>query len=906
MEKYIYNCFNTVLELLKDRDFEIPKVYSNMTLSNFNILYHNSKSSLDINLTNAYSSIYVKFLFSVNSIENINDIHKGILEKGYSKTIMIICDEDWTETKINELNNVYIPQCSLFFYKYISFNYTKNKLVPKHSKCSDMEKEEILNSLNITESSIPILNITDPVSKYYGFGMNTLVKISRNVNNNSLITYRIVKYVNTKSEIKDSDTGNNISDNIDDDELDMISNELTLDTDYDADISDTELNLIRNKYKDDERRRNQEALKKRMILRDKQNKMNHERQLEKKDISDYSTKFKGELGNGVVLSKKFAGRESVPIMLAQNINFNGRGNELKDYFFIGPDTIDKIQDNNLVFDKDNPILDICTLQRVELLPIIDKQYNDLLNIKFILIEDKKCDDIVKHIKEVLKLDSKSNLLKFSIQSNIIKYLNSRFSTFEKYVSEKRNNICLLNSSTLTNYNIYKDAEVSEVAEVGAEVAEVGAEVGADENYPGSPSVPVPKGLDIHGLKLYPDASTPQPLKRHPSSATTPPPTLDPLVVVGMNKKMGGTDGQTKIVSNDEGIVGKVTQLEQEAEIGSIVEEMVDRVSEEEVSEEEMGEEEMTEEEFLQRIEILTLLEDTPSFLVFTKSRLQYISRTKFKKLGTTINLPTELSIVDRNGEEVKYNFASLSYHSGDAYGGHYVNVVKLTDNNYYYISDNSKIRRLTQEDELVIPDTNYMNNWTIAAYVREGESFNNFGIGINNPSNYCFINSALQIIFSIKKIKKMIELNSDYLILRNLNRMSIIDIKKSYSSIFSSDQKLIDDKPRLIDIILNSKQYAVFIDLRKIYSIINNRESITKGSVIKNSLHYSLPVFKTIRKNLVNNTLGHEDMEGVTEDYIKPSDNAEFIEKILQFLSELNIINDKIYVTEYTLLPSLQ
>ena len=83
-------------------------------------------------------------------------------------------------------NTEYIPA------KQITFNITKNYLVPRHILLTEKEKQDVFNLYNTnTLDTFPILKQNDPVAKYYGMKRGDLCKIIRSCPTSGIsIVYR--------------------------------------------------------------------------------------------------------------------------------------------------------------------------------------------------------------------------------------------------------------------------------------------------------------------------------------------------------------------------------------------------------------------------------------------------------------------------------------------------------------------------------------------------------------------------------------------------------------------------------------------------------------------------------------------------------------------------------------------
>lgn len=188
MLKEMYNAYLTTIQMLKDRDYDIPEHYNDITFMLFKELYNNDK--LDIYLKTGDKSVFVKILF-------INKIHASKLEnyikqinEHYSPKYMIFVGPlNATDSIINLLekyNNV-----QLFNSKKLQINITKHEFVPKHIKLDDNKKIEITEKYSL--ESFPIIQISDPVVQYYNFQRGDIIKIIRsNLNSGYSEYYRLV------------------------------------------------------------------------------------------------------------------------------------------------------------------------------------------------------------------------------------------------------------------------------------------------------------------------------------------------------------------------------------------------------------------------------------------------------------------------------------------------------------------------------------------------------------------------------------------------------------------------------------------------------------------------------------------------------------------------------------------
>ncbi len=61
----------------------------------------------------------------------------------------------------------------------VEVDITKHILVPKHTKLSDKEKKEVLESYNVTLDDLPRIRISDPAIKHLHPKVGDMIKVLR-------------------------------------------------------------------------------------------------------------------------------------------------------------------------------------------------------------------------------------------------------------------------------------------------------------------------------------------------------------------------------------------------------------------------------------------------------------------------------------------------------------------------------------------------------------------------------------------------------------------------------------------------------------------------------------------------------------------------------------------------------
>ncbi len=81
----------------------------------------------------------------------------------------------------------------LFSILELSYNVTKHVLVPKHILLTAEQKNEVIKTFKTLENHFPLINVLDPISRYFGAKIGDMFYIERNGKNTfSVPYYRIV------------------------------------------------------------------------------------------------------------------------------------------------------------------------------------------------------------------------------------------------------------------------------------------------------------------------------------------------------------------------------------------------------------------------------------------------------------------------------------------------------------------------------------------------------------------------------------------------------------------------------------------------------------------------------------------------------------------------------------------
>ena len=169
------NAILTVKEMIKVRNYTLE---SEIDLEDeYRILCKNENDEI-------VSFIFYKLL-KINK-----DVSKNLIKELNSLNIhhcIIICNIDNTHSSKQLLNEIPTIHFEFFKFNELQINITKHKLVPKHIK---LEGKELLENKKLyTNTQLPKLLKTDPISRFYNYQKGDRIKILRN---NDEIYYRIV------------------------------------------------------------------------------------------------------------------------------------------------------------------------------------------------------------------------------------------------------------------------------------------------------------------------------------------------------------------------------------------------------------------------------------------------------------------------------------------------------------------------------------------------------------------------------------------------------------------------------------------------------------------------------------------------------------------------------------------
>jgi DNA-directed RNA polymerase I, II, and III subunit RPABC1 len=165
-----------IAEMLIDREYKID--YMDISLTSDNPF------CLKASKINSNVIVFINEDDKLN-IQGIKD-KISIMNKEVSNSCIIIYKSNVTSSAKKSLETLEYD-FELFAMHELQLNITRHRLVPRHSRILQSEKEDLDKKY---KGKLPILLHTDPVSRYYAFKRGEYIRITRK---DGSIIYRIVK-----------------------------------------------------------------------------------------------------------------------------------------------------------------------------------------------------------------------------------------------------------------------------------------------------------------------------------------------------------------------------------------------------------------------------------------------------------------------------------------------------------------------------------------------------------------------------------------------------------------------------------------------------------------------------------------------------------------------------------------
>ena len=191
----IRNCWNTCLELVKDRGFPINEDYTKLSENDLNYMINNN--NIDIISKSDNRGVYIRFLITQrvkpSLIKEVLD--EIIAEIGDTELEIIIVLKVKPNNSILKLVKEY-QNVQIMWLKQLQFNPTKHSIVPKHTKLTCDEADNIIKQYDLSSRfQLPLLLKDDIISRYYNFKTGDVIMITNTIStqNSNYKFYRCVR-----------------------------------------------------------------------------------------------------------------------------------------------------------------------------------------------------------------------------------------------------------------------------------------------------------------------------------------------------------------------------------------------------------------------------------------------------------------------------------------------------------------------------------------------------------------------------------------------------------------------------------------------------------------------------------------------------------------------------------------
>ncbi|KAL5743763.1 hypothetical protein ACOSQ2_026879 [Xanthoceras sorbifolium] len=193
-----YLARTTVLEMLRDRGYDVPDSEINLSLQEFRAIHGQDPDVDRLRISVNHKSDPSKRMLVVFcgpvmvKVNVIRGIATQIANKDTLTGLIIILQ--------NHITNQALKAVDLFQFKVEMFqitdllvNITKHVLKPKHRVLTDEEKQRLLKKYNIEEKQLPGMLKSDAIARYYGIEKGQVVKVTYSGEiTKSHVTYRCV------------------------------------------------------------------------------------------------------------------------------------------------------------------------------------------------------------------------------------------------------------------------------------------------------------------------------------------------------------------------------------------------------------------------------------------------------------------------------------------------------------------------------------------------------------------------------------------------------------------------------------------------------------------------------------------------------------------------------------------
>jgi DNA-directed RNA polymerase I, II, and III subunit RPABC1 len=212
----LFDIKKTQIEIASDRGYIIPapeQEILNMTLEDFTRYLATTVDQMKTSPRAALSRTYL-------SRETFDGAHRGLLVYYGGKTspqqkqvsadvirsfigvihkygiyeAILIVDAPISSTGNEELSALKLTKWQVFHDSDLTYNPTRHVDVPRHVRLPREEASAKLIEMRTDISKLPLIRITDPIAKYYGWSVGDLIQIHRDDSSVSILAPKSINY----------------------------------------------------------------------------------------------------------------------------------------------------------------------------------------------------------------------------------------------------------------------------------------------------------------------------------------------------------------------------------------------------------------------------------------------------------------------------------------------------------------------------------------------------------------------------------------------------------------------------------------------------------------------------------------------------------------------------------------
>ncbi|KAK3218171.1 hypothetical protein Dsin_012141 [Dipteronia sinensis] len=188
----------TVLEMLRDRGYDVPLSEISLSLNDFRAIYGQDPDVDRLRISVTHKSQPSKRMLVVFAgpvmvkVNVIRGIATQIANKDTLTGLIIILQSHITNQALKAVD-LFKFKVEMFQITDLLVNITKHVLKPNHQVLTNEEKQQLLKEYNIEEKQLPGMLKTDAIARYYGLEKGQVVKVTYSGEiTKSHVTYRCV------------------------------------------------------------------------------------------------------------------------------------------------------------------------------------------------------------------------------------------------------------------------------------------------------------------------------------------------------------------------------------------------------------------------------------------------------------------------------------------------------------------------------------------------------------------------------------------------------------------------------------------------------------------------------------------------------------------------------------------